>query len=68
MSLNSNRTVAYGGIQPNYRWHEHDPDQIIQACEDCIDEAVKSIEAAGYPKSSIKVIGTAMIWLSGTGG
>lgn len=40
------------------RWHEQDPDQIIQACEDCIDEAVKSLEAAGNPRSSIKVIGT----------
>jgi glycerol kinase len=50
--------VVYGEVQRKYRWHEHDPDQIIQACEDCIDGAVKSIEAAGYPKSSIKVIGT----------
>lgn len=66
--FSSNLPVVCGGVQRNYRWHEHDPDQIIQACEDCIGEAVKSMTAAGYPKSNIKVIGTVGIWLSNPDG
>lgn len=60
--------VVYRELQRGreHRWHEHDPDQIIQACEACIDEAVKSVEVAGYPKSSIKVIGAFGSCLNGT--
>lgn len=60
----SSRTLAlpHRAVQLDPRWHEQDPDQIIQACEDCIDEAVKSMEAAGYPRGSIKVIGTSRMY------
>ena len=54
-------------VQRDHRWHEHDPNEIIQACQDCIDEAVRNIEAAGYPKTSIKVIGTSVVYSSGAG-
>ncbi len=39
-------------------WHEQDPDELVQSCEVCINEASKALEAAGWAKESIKAIGT----------
>ena len=45
----------------DHRLHEQEFHQIIQAREDCIDEAVKSSKVAGYPRSSIEVVGASGI-------
>ena len=38
-------------------WHEQDPDELVDSCEVCINEACKALEAAGWAKESVKVIG-----------
>jgi hypothetical protein len=40
------------------RWHEHDADEIQQHADLCVEEAIKGLEAAGWAKNSVKVIGT----------
>ncbi|KAJ7576940.1 glycerol kinase [Mycena floridula] len=42
---------------PHPGWHDHDAAEIQEHSELCIEEAVKALEAAGWAKSSIKVIG-----------
>lgn len=39
------------------RWHEHDPEEIIQTVRVCISETVKNLEREGWTRTSIKVIG-----------
>ena len=39
------------------RWHEHDADEIQSVADECIAEACKRLEEAGWAKESIKVIG-----------
>jgi hypothetical protein len=41
-----------------FRWHEHDADEIQQHSDQCVEEAIKKVEEAGWTKDSIKVIGT----------
>jgi hypothetical protein len=41
----------------NFRWHEHDALEIQHFVDRCIEEAVKFLEAAGWAKESIKIIG-----------
>lgn len=38
-------------------WHEQDADEIMESCDICITEACKNLEAAGWSKDSVKVIG-----------
>jgi glycerol kinase len=55
------------------RWHEHDPLEIIESIEICIEGAVKSFEEKGYSASSIKAVGitnqreTTVVWDHETG-
>jgi len=37
--------------------HEHDPDEIIQSVEKCIEGAIKSFEKDGHSRESIKAVG-----------
>ncbi len=53
----------------NFRWHEHDPAEIISSVETCIDEAVKEFEKQpGRTISQIKAVGitnqreTTVVW------
>ena len=39
------------------RWHDHDANEIQQHADLCVEEAMKSLEAAGWAKNSVKVIG-----------
>ena len=56
-----------------YRWHEHDPFEIIQSVEKCIEEATKEFIELGYSTSSISAIGitnqreTTLVWDNDTG-
>ncbi|KAF9006010.1 glycerol kinase [Cyathus striatus] len=58
---------------PNPGWHEHDADEIQQHADLCVEETVKSLEASGWAKESIKVIGitnqreTTVAWSRKTG-
>ncbi|KAF8830167.1 hypothetical protein HHX47_DHR2000457 [Lentinula edodes] len=58
---------------PNPGWHEHDPEEIQQYAELCIQNAMKELETAGWAKESVKVIGitnqreTTIAWSRNTG-
>lgn len=41
----------------SHSWHEQDSDELIESCDTCITEACKALEAAGWAKESVKVIG-----------
>lgn len=54
-------------------WHEHDPNEIVQSVEKCIDEAVAQFENQGHSAKSIKAVGitnqreTTVVWDYTTG-
>jgi glycerol kinase len=56
-----------------YRWHEHDPLELVSSVEQCMDEAVRKFEDLGYSRSAIRSIGitnqreTTVVWDSNTG-
>lgn len=57
----------------NSSWHEHDPDNILESVENCIEGAVKAFEADGHFKDAIRAIGitnqreTLVCWDATTG-
>lgn len=57
----------------DYRWHEHDPSELIDSVRKCIDEATKDFLEQGHAVSEIKAIGltnqreTTLVWDSDTG-
>ncbi|KAI0793771.1 glycerol kinase [Fomes fomentarius] len=65
--------IEYPQYYPEPGWHEQDPDELIDSCEVCIAEACKALEAAGWAKESVKVIGitnqreSAVAWSRKTG-
>ncbi|TFK85720.1 glycerol kinase [Polyporus arcularius HHB13444] len=65
--------IEYPQYYPEPGWHEQDPDELVQSCEVCINEASKALEAAGWAKESIKAIGitnqreSAVAWSRKTG-
>ncbi|KAF8623204.1 hypothetical protein AX15_006442 [Amanita polypyramis BW_CC] len=58
---------------PNPGWHEHDADEIQRHADACVEEGTKSLEASGWAKGSVKVLGitnqreTAVAWSRKTG-
>ena len=60
-------------ILKEFRWHEHDPLEIITSIEDCIEGAVKTFETQGHSARSIKAVGitnqreTTVVWDNETG-
>ncbi|EDR14050.1 glycerol kinase [Laccaria bicolor S238N-H82] len=58
---------------PGQVWHEHDVEEIQQHADICIAEALNSLEASGFSKQSVKVIGitnqreTTVAWSRSTG-
>ena len=56
-----------------YRWHEHDPQELVDSVQTCITEATKSFVDLGYSKEDIKAIGitnqreTTLVWDSESG-
>lgn len=48
------------------RWHEHDPEEIIETCDTCITDTCTELEAAGWSKDSVKVIGGKFTYETGT--
>ncbi|KAI0369831.1 glycerol kinase [Pilatotrama ljubarskyi] len=65
--------LEYPQYYPEPSWHEQDPDELMESCDVCIAEASKALEAAGWAKESIKVIGitnqreSAVAWSRKTG-
>jgi glycerol kinase len=55
------------------RWHEHDPQELVDAVVECIEKATKEFLDKGYQTSNIKAIGitnqreTTVCWDSTTG-
>ncbi|KAL1876845.1 hypothetical protein VTK73DRAFT_9147 [Phialemonium thermophilum] len=58
---------------PNPGWHEHDPLEIVESVEKCINGAVEAFERQGHPAKSIQAIGitnqreTTVVWNKKTG-
>ncbi|OSD04688.1 glycerol kinase [Trametes coccinea BRFM310] len=65
--------IEYPQYYPEPSWHEQDPDELMESCDVCITEASKALEAAGWAKESVKVIGitnqreSAVAWSRKTG-
>ncbi|KAF2215475.1 hypothetical protein CERZMDRAFT_35622 [Cercospora zeae-maydis SCOH1-5] len=63
----------FSQIYPDPGWHEHDPDEIVQSVQNCIEGALKKFEQNGHSKDSIKAIGitnqreTTVVWDNKTG-
>jgi glycerol kinase len=43
------------------RWHEHDPEEIIDTVRVCISEAIKNLEKAGWARDSVETIGASFL-------
>ncbi|KAH9052574.1 glycerol kinase [Lactarius vividus] len=58
---------------PEPGWHEHDVNELQEACDRVIEQAVAKLEEAGYTRNSVKVIGvtnqreTTVVWSRKTG-
>ncbi|KAJ9654604.1 Glycerol kinase [Neophaeococcomyces mojaviensis] len=65
--------IEFKQIYPEPGWHEHDPNEIIDSVEKCIDGAVKRFEEQGHSAKSIKAVGitnqreTTVVWDSNSG-
>ncbi|KAK2753772.1 Glycerol kinase [Onygenales sp. PD_40] len=65
--------LEFTQIYPQPGWHEHDPVEIVESVEKCIDGAVASFESQGHSIKSIKAIGitnqreTTVVWDKETG-
>lgn len=57
----------------DYRWHEHDPLELISSVNMCIDQAVKKFTQMGYSAKQIRAVGitnqreTTVVWDRETG-
>ncbi|KAI0079869.1 glycerol kinase [Panus rudis PR-1116 ss-1] len=67
------KQLEFPQYYPEPGWHEQNADEIMDSCNTCIEEAMVALEAAGYTKDSVKVIGitnqreTAVAWSRKTG-
>ncbi|KAK9780051.1 putative glycerol kinase [Seiridium cardinale] len=65
--------IEFDNHYPESGWHEHDPYDLVQSVEECIEEAVKQFTSQGYDVSQIKAIGltnqreTTLCWDKVTG-
>lgn len=61
------------GILTEYRWHEHDPLELLQTVETCIEKATEQFTSAGNHISQIRSVGitnqreTLVLWDKHTG-
>lgn len=44
-------------ILPHAGWHEHDPEALVEAMNECIIRAVEKLEWMGWSRNSVKGIG-----------
>ncbi|KKY23420.1 putative glycerol kinase [Phaeomoniella chlamydospora] len=65
--------LEFTQIYPQPGWHEHDPLEIVESVEKCIDGAVEAFENQGHSINSIKAVGitnqreTTVVWDRVTG-
>ncbi|KAF4215693.1 hypothetical protein CNMCM8980_008320 [Aspergillus fumigatiaffinis] len=53
----ASRIVINHSLVPSFRWHEHDPLELVDSVFTCIEEAMKTFMALGHSKSDIEAIG-----------
>ncbi|KAK5182764.1 Glycerol kinase [Exophiala sp. CCFEE 6388] len=49
--------IEFKQIYPHPGWHEHDPLEIIESVQQCIEGAVKDLENQGHSAGNIKAVG-----------
>ncbi|KAK2629263.1 hypothetical protein QTJ16_000083 [Diplocarpon rosae] len=65
--------IEFDNIYPESGWHEHDPQELVNSVEECIDKATAKFLADGYKREQIKAIGitnqreTTICWDTNTG-
>ncbi|CAG8457446.1 14683_t:CDS:2 [Acaulospora colombiana] len=65
--------VEFSQYYPNPGWIEHDPAEILDSVQECINKAIKKFENKGHSVSDIKAIGitnqreTTLVWDKVTG-
>jgi glycerol kinase len=69
----ANHQVGFENHYPQSGWHEHDPMELLESVETCIDKAVEQFVADGNDVSRIRSIGitnqreTTVLWDKNTG-
>ncbi|KAK4166419.1 FGGY family of carbohydrate kinase [Cladorrhinum sp. PSN259] len=65
--------IEFENLYPKSGWHEHEPLELLNSVEQCIDGAMKKFAELGYSKDNIRSIGitnqreTTVVWDSKTG-
>ncbi|KAK4232466.1 FGGY family of carbohydrate kinases, C-terminal domain-containing protein [Podospora fimiseda] len=65
--------IEFENLYPKSGWHEHEPLELLNSVEQCIDGAMKKFADLGYSKDNIRSIGitnqreTTVVWDSNTG-
>lgn len=65
--------VEFDNHYPQSGWHEHDPEEILETVETCIEKAVEKFVADGHKVAEIRSIGitnqreTTILWDKNTG-
>ncbi|KAF2678288.1 glycerol kinase [Lentithecium fluviatile CBS 122367] len=65
--------IEFSQIYQQSGWHEHDPKEILESVEQCIEKATQAFKDQGHDISDIKAIGitnqreTTVVWDSETG-
>ncbi|KAH8668224.1 hypothetical protein BGZ60DRAFT_528552 [Tricladium varicosporioides] len=65
--------IEFENIYPESGWHEHDPLELVQSVETCIEKATEEFLKQGHTKDQIKAIGitnqreTTICWDTHTG-
>lgn len=66
-------TLKLKNLLSDVRWHEHDPKEIIESVEECIDRATNIFLDMGHEIADIKAVGitnqreTTVVWDTNTG-
>ncbi|KAF8866875.1 glycerol kinase-like protein [Acephala macrosclerotiorum] len=69
----SNHQIEFENIYPESGWHEHDPQELVDSVNECIEKSTAAFLEKGYKKEQIKTIGitnqreTTICWDTNTG-
>ncbi|KAH6887991.1 hypothetical protein B0T10DRAFT_65115 [Thelonectria olida] len=65
--------IEFENKYPESGWHEHDPLELLESVEDCIEKATEKFLSQGYSVSKIRAVGitnqreTTVLWDKNTG-
>ncbi|GJN86352.1 glycerol kinase 2 [Purpureocillium lilacinum] len=65
--------MGFKNIHPNSGWHEHDPYELLQSVETCIEKATEQFRSKGFDPSAVRAVGltnqreTLVLWDRTTG-